>query len=112
KGAAGIFGQVAKEHDLSVSGISKLLVERLSTDYPALKFRHRISVPKSEINEALQKVDPELGQTLFVPSSSIRPDGGLVEVLDDFGQWRIVLVSEAKYQGKDIENIRKGILVG
>ena len=31
---------------------------------------------------------------------------------DDNGNWRVVLVSEAKHQGKDIENIKAGILVG
>ncbi len=31
---------------------------------------------------------------------------------DKDGKWRIVLVCEAKHQGKDIENISKGILVG
>lgn len=40
------------------------------------------------------------------------PDGGIIEVKDDDGNWRIILVSEAKHQGKDIENIKKGILVG
>ena len=45
-------------------------------------------------------------------NSSIIPDGGIIEVKDDNGEWRIVLVSEAKHQGKDIENIRNGILVG
>ncbi len=34
------------------------------------------------------------------------------EVKDDEGSWRIILVSEAKHQGKDIENIRNGIMVG
>ena len=67
---------------------------------------------KEEINEALKKVDPELGQTLFVSDSSIRPDGGIIEVKEDNGNWRIVLVSEAKRQGKDIENIKNGKLVG
>ena len=67
---------------------------------------------KEEINEALKKIDPELGQTLFVPNSSIIPDGGIVEVKDDNGKWRVVLVSEAKHQGKDIENIKAGKLVG
>ena len=42
----------------------------------------------------------------------IRPDGGLIEVKDDNGNWRVVLVSEAKHQGKDIENISAGKLVG
>ena len=38
------------------------------------------------------------------------PDGGVIEVKDD--NLRIVLVSEAKHQGKDIENyvaVRKHI---
>ena len=32
--------------------------------------------------------------------------------MDDKGNWRVVLVSEAKHQGNDIENIRAGKLVG
>ena len=45
-------------------------------------------------------------------NSSIKPDGGIIEVKDDKGNWRVILVSEAKHQGKDIENIKKGLLVG
>ncbi|HJA78080.1 MAG TPA: hypothetical protein H9784_00695 [Candidatus Desulfovibrio intestinavium] len=77
-----------------------------------LKFRYRKDLYKREINEYLRKIDAYLGQTLFVESASIRPDGGLIEVQDDKGNWRVVLVSEAKHQGKDIENIRVGKLVG
>ena len=53
-----------------------------------------------------------MGQTIFVSNSSIKPDGGIIEVKDDRGKWRVILVSEAKHQGKDIENIQKGTLVG
>jgi type II restriction enzyme len=53
-----------------------------------------------------------LGVTIFVEKASIRPDGGVIEVKDMDNKWRIVLVCEAKHQGKDIENISKGILVG
>ncbi|WP_164201751.1 EcoRI family type II restriction endonuclease [[Micrococcus luteus] ATCC 49442] len=112
KGVIGIFGEYAKNHDLNVSEVSQLLVEQLKIEYPMLQFRYRVSVTKSEINAALQKIDAILGQTLFVSNSSIRPDGGLIEVKDDHGEWRIVVVSEAKQQGKDIENIRAGKLVG
>ena len=77
-----------------------------------LKFRYRKDLSKKEINKALKKIDKSLGQTLFVKSASIKPDGGIIEVKDDNGNWRVVLVSEAKHQGKDIENIRAGKLVG
>jgi len=111
-GVVGIFGDKAKLHDITVGKISHLVIEQLEKQYPQLSFRYKTSIKKEEINEALKKVDPELGQTLFVSNSSIIPDGGIIEVKDDNGNWRIVLVSEAKHQGKDIENIKRGILVG
>lgn len=112
RGVIGIFGDNAKIHDMEVEQLSLLVLEQLQTDFPKLIFRYKKSVSKKEINEALQKVNPELGQTLFVPNSNIIPDGGLIEVNDDYGEWRVILVSEAKYQGKDIENIKAGKLVG
>ncbi|MCG8894736.1 restriction endonuclease [Tenacibaculum finnmarkense] len=112
QGVVGIFGDEAKLHDITVGKISNLIIEQLQKEYPQLSFRYRKTIKKEEINEALQKVDKDLGQTLFVSNSSIKPDGGILEVKDDNDNWRIVLVSEAKHQGKDIENILKGKLVG
>lgn len=111
-GVIGIFGDEAKSLDKEVGEISHIVVHHLEKEYPKLTFRHRTSISKEEINTALQKVDPELGQTLYVHNSSIIPDGGIIEVQDDCGDWRVILVSEAKHQSKDIENIKKGILVG
>lgn len=112
KGVVGIFGDEAKIHDITVGEISHRVIKQLEKDFPQLSFQYKTSIKKEEINEALQKIDKDLGQTLFVPNSSIKPDGGIIEVKDDNGNWRIVLVSEAKHQGKDIENIKKGELVG
>lgn len=111
-GVVSIFGQEAKLHDLTVGQVSHLVLRKLESDFPTLSFRYRNSIRKDEINLALQKVDNELGQTLFVPNSSIIPDGGIIEVKDDYEEWRVILVAEAKHQGKDIENIRIGKLVG
>ena len=49
-----------------------------------------------------------LTNALYGGGSKDEPDGGIIEVKDDYGNWRIIVVSEAKYQGKDIENIKKG----
>jgi len=112
QGVVGIFGDEAKLHDMTVGKISHLVIEQLEKDFPQLSFQYKTSIRKEEINEALQKIDKGLGQTLFVSNSSIKPDGGIIEVKDDKGNWRIVLVSEAKHQGKDIKNIKAGKLVG
>lgn len=112
QGVIGIFGDNAKSHDLAVGEISNIVMKALKNEFPQLTFRYRKSINKSEINEALKNIDPELGQTLFVANSSIKPDGGLIEVRDDNDKWRVVLVTEAKHQGKDVDNIKKGTLVG
>lgn len=111
-GVEGIFGAIAKNHDLSVGEIADLAIKKLRVDFPALEFRHRMKMSKAEINAKLKQIDDYLGQVLFLPQAEIRPDGGLIEVRDDQGEWRVVLVTEAKYQGKDIENIKRGVLVG
>lgn len=111
-GVLGIFGQDAKLHDMAVGEITLHVIENLKQQYSQLSFRYRESIRKEEINKALQSLDKNLGGTLFVSNSSIIPDGGIIEVKDDNGMWRVVLVSEAKHQGKDIENIKKGLLVG
>lgn len=107
-----IFHEDAYIHDREVGNTSLLVKEKLELDFPMLKFRYRKELSKREINEALRNIDGYLGQTLFIEGASIKPDGGLIEVLDDNSKWRVVLVSEAKHQGKDIENIIAGKLVG
>lgn len=112
QGPKEIFSENAQIHDKSVNNFSKLVFEKLQKDFPTLKFRFRNSIDKKEINEKLNSVDSRLGVTLFLEKASIKPDGGVIEVKDKNDKWRIILVSEAKHQGKDIENISKGILVG
>lgn len=111
-GVIGIFGDEAKNHDQEVGNVSMKALDALQKKFPQLEFRYRVSIAKTEINQALQAIDKDLGKTLFVSDSKIKPDGGVIEVKDDNNEWRIVLVSEAKHQGKDIENIQKGIKVG
>ena len=112
QGPKEIFGENAQKHDTSVNDFSKVVFETLKKDFPNLEFRFRDSIKKKEINEKLNSVDSRLGVTIFVAKASIKPDGGIIEVKDKDDKWRIVLVCEAKHQGKDIENISKGILVG
>ena len=77
-GVIGIFGEEAKLHDMTVGEISHHIIKQLEEDYPQLTVRYRSSIEKKEINEALKKVDPDLGQTLFVENASIIPDGGII----------------------------------
>lgn len=111
-GGSGTFGEDAEVHERAVRHASKVVFDRLTQNYPNYKFRFRSTIGKQEINQRLNAIDGRLGKTLFVQDSSIKPDGGIIEVSDRDQRWRVVLVSEAKYQGKDVENIKAGVLVG
>ena len=49
---------------------------------------------------------------LFVENAKIKPDGGIIEVMDRLDHYRVALVGESKHQGNDIEKIRAGIKQG
>lgn len=107
-----IFGAAAQKHDLAMREVTAGVLVKLAEEFPTFEFRQRVSLAKREINAKLEGFDKRLGQALFVKSASIRPDGGITEVLDKHGKWRIILVGESKHQGNDIENILAGVLQG
>jgi type II restriction enzyme len=107
-----IFGAAAQKQDLSMREVTAGVLIKLAEEFPNLEFQLRTSLSKREINAKLSGFDPRLGQALFVESASIRPDGGVTEVKDRHGKWRVILVGEAKHQGNDVEKIRAGVLQG
>lgn len=111
-GASGIFGEDAQVHEKSVGRASFIVYKKLCQEHSRYQFRFRKEISKQEINDKLKSIDSRLGETLYVKESKIKPDGGIIEVLDKEGKWRVILVGEAKFQGKDVENIKSGTLVG
>lgn len=107
-----IFGAAAQKHDLSIREVTAGVLVKLAEEFPNLEFQLRTSLSKREINTKLRGFDARLGQALFVESASIRPDGGITEVKDRHGKWRVVLVGESKHQGNDVEKILAGVLQG
>jgi len=110
-GPRGIFGEEAKKHDLSIKEVNGIM-QTLQTIHPTLSFRLRSNISKIEINNKLTSLDPNLGQVLLVQKASIKPDGGIIEVRDKLGAYRIILVSESKHQGNDVKKISLGIKQG
>jgi len=111
-GPLGIFGLEAQKHDWSIGQVSELVYKALRKTFPKMTFRYRPTLSKQEINDKLSSLDSKLGQVLFVKNSSIKPDGGIIEVEDKRKHWRVILVGESKHQGNDIEKILAGVKQG
>ena len=111
-GPLGTFSGSAWNHDQSIAKVMENVAKELQRKDPHVLFRHRWSISKQEINNRLATIDARLGKVLYVKSAEIKPDGGIIEVQDRFGQYRVVLTSEAKHQGNDVEKIRAGTKQG
>ena len=111
-GPVTIFGAAAQQHDMSIREVTAGVLTKLAEEFPNLEFQLLSSLSKIEINEKLRSYDTRLGQTLFVESASIRPDGGIIQVKDKHDKWRVILVGESKHQGNDVEKILAGVLQG
>ncbi|MCS1411480.1 MAG: Type-2 restriction enzyme RsrI [Verrucomicrobia subdivision 3 bacterium] len=107
-GVEDIFREEARKHDISIGKVATAVLDTLKETYPHMKFRKRSSILKKEIHTKLNSLDNRLGRVLFVKNSNIKPDGGIIEVQDKANNWRIILVSESKHQGNDIEKIKAG----
>lgn len=107
-GVVGIFGADARKLDGDIKPAVDSVYVNLKEMFPNLEFRIRESIKKSEIHKKLNDIDKRLGVKLFVNTASIKPDGRITEVKDSKGNWRVILIGECKFQGKDIENVRIG----
>ena len=108
-GGKGIYGKAAKTHDKKTGDAARYVFGLLEKTFPELVFRHRFTIPKTDINEKLSHLNPELGVTQFVMTSSVKPDGGVIEVRDVQGGWRAILIAEAKKQGTNVKRIEEGL---
>lgn len=111
-GPLGIFGEEAKRHDAGIQDAVNLIFEFLNKEFPKLNFQHKRDIAKEEINDKLKSIDNNLGKVLFVKKARIKPDGGVIEVEDRHGTYRVLLVGESKHQGNDTEKIKAGIKQG
>ena len=111
-GPLGIFGEEARKHDAGIKDAVEIVLKSLQHYFPNLNFRHRNELSKREINSKLKSINHNLGKVLFVKKARIKPDGGIIEVKDRHGMYRVLLVGESKHQGNDVEKIKSGIKQG
>ena len=107
-GAAGIWSEEAFSHDGNIRDAAEFIFDAINLKCPNRVFRQRKTIPKTEIHQKLNDIDSRLGNEIFVKSASIKPDGRVLEVQDNDGKWRVILIGESKHQGNDIANVKAG----
>ena len=71
----------------------------LMEKYPNLALKHEPALPLAAIVAHLRQHFPEVDFYNHFPSSSMRPDGGVLSVTSNNGESHIILIGEVKNQG-------------
>ena len=83
-------------------------MEKIASAY-GLRLHHDLSWHLKYIVDSLRKNYPEEDFSYFFESSSIRPDGGILSLLDNDGNKYPILISEVKNQGANRKREEEGL---
>lgn len=83
-------------------------MEKIASAY-GLRLHHDLSWHLKYIVDSLRKNYPEEDFSYFFESSSIRPDGGILSLLDNDGNKYPILISEVKNQGTNRKREEEGL---
>ena len=83
-------------------------MKKIASAY-GLRLHHDLSWHLKYIVDSLRKNYPEEDFSYFFESSSIRPDGGILSLLDNDGNKYPILISEVKNQGANRKREEEGL---
>lgn len=106
--AGTVINTTSKKQESEVILALGKVIEVLSERY-LVKFQHRIDWKLQDIVARLRAHFPDVEFHHFFDSSAIRPDGGILSLLDVDGMAHPVLIAEVKNQGTNDLRQKEGL---
>ncbi|MDX8376667.1 MAG: EcoRI family type II restriction endonuclease [Mariprofundales bacterium] len=94
-----IINTTSKEQEKSIIQAITQVIDKLLHKYPSIHLQHKKSWYLHDIISHLQKHFPNVYFSSHFKTSNIRPDGGILFLLDNQGGKYPILISEVKNQG-------------
>ena len=103
-----VINTTSKKQESDVYIALTSVIEEISVSY-GLRLHHDPYWHLKYIVDNLRKNYPEEDFSYFFETSSIRPDGGILSLLDNDGNKYPILVSEVKNQGTNTKRVEEGL---
>jgi type II restriction enzyme len=103
-----VINTTSKKQESDVYIALTAVIEKVSSVY-GLRLHHDPYWRLKYIVENLRKNYPEEDFSYFFETSSIRPDGGILSLLDGDGNKYPILISEVKNQGTNRQRLEEGL---
>jgi type II restriction enzyme len=105
--AGTVLNLTSKQQETAAASALRQAVRRLEVTF-AVSLAHKKDWLLAEIVEHLRKEYPDVPFSAVRPTSSMRPDGGILFLVDRDGVQRPILIVEVKNQGTNDLRMREG----
>jgi type II restriction enzyme len=103
-----VLNLTAKQQETALGNALKKVVARLQVDF-GLQLHHAKTAKLADILSGLEADFPEAPFGKVRPDTSMKPDGGILSIVDREGRRHTILIAEVKNQGTNVERVAKGL---
>ena len=103
-----VINQRSQQQERSLTRALLEVQERLKQTFPGIRLHHEREWKLRDIVTRLQSIFPSVDFHCFFDSSSMRPDGGILSLLDQNGRPFPLLIVEKKNQGTNDQRKSEG----
>jgi len=98
----------SKRQEKELDKALKIVETKLNQEFPKIRLHHEKQIKLSKIVEMLNRSFPEIDFHYYFETSYIRPDGGILSILDNNEKIYPILISEKKNQGTNDLRVMEG----
>lgn len=94
-----VINEKSKLQDKALGRVVLRTIERLLEEFPGIRLRHRPTWMLTDIVNSLRVYFPDVDFHSYNSRSHMRPDGGILRIIDAEGKTYPILIGEMKSQG-------------
>ena len=106
--AGTVINKVSKKQETELDKAVKSTAERLIEEFPGIKLKHKSNWLLKDVVASLRESFAGVEFHYYHESSSMRPDGGILSIVDGTGNEFPILIAEKKNQGTNDLRISEG----
>jgi type II restriction enzyme len=106
--AGTVINLTSKQQETALGKALKKVVARLQKDF-GLQLHHAKTAKLADILSGLEADFPEVPFGKVRPDTNMKPDGGILSVVDRDGRRHAILIVEVKNQGTNVERVAEGL---
>lgn len=103
-----IINKTSKKQEAELTKAINYVQETLSKKFPGICLRHESNLKLSTVVKSLSQSFPSIDFHKCFDSSSMRPDGGVLSIVQKNGTTHPVLIAEKKNQGTNDLRVQEG----